>query len=53
MWQANVFTIFPEAFPGTLGVSLIGDALAQKKWDLNLIDLKKYRFKRKFQETAI
>lgn len=45
MWQANVFTIFPEAFPGTLGVSLIGDALAQKKWDLNLIDLKKYPVK--------
>ena len=45
MWQANVFTIFPEAFPGTLGVSLIGDALAQKKWNLNLIDLKKYPVK--------
>lgn len=45
MWQANVFTIFPEAFPGTLGVSLIGDALAKKKWDLNLIDLKKYPVK--------
>lgn len=45
MWQANVFTIFPEAFPGTLGVSLIGDALVQKKWDLNLIDLKKYPVK--------
>ncbi len=45
MWQANVFTIFPEAFPGTLGVSLIGDALTQKKWDLNLIDLKKYPVK--------
>ena len=45
MWQANVFTIFPEAFPGTLGVSLIGDALTQRKWDLNLIDLKKYPVK--------
>ncbi len=45
MWQANVFTIFPEAFPGSLGVSLIGDALAQKKWALNLIDLKKYPVK--------
>ncbi len=44
-WQANVFTIFPEAFPGNLGVSLIGEALEQKKWDLNLIDLKKYPVK--------
>lgn len=44
-WQANVFTIFPEAFPGNLGVSLIGEALSQKKWELNLVDLKKYPVK--------
>lgn len=42
MWQANVFTIFPDAFPGNLGVSVIGKALRQKKWHLNLIDLKKF-----------
>ncbi|MDR2107679.1 MAG: tRNA (guanosine(37)-N1)-methyltransferase TrmD [Holosporaceae bacterium] len=45
MWQANVFTIFPDAFPGTLGVSVIGKALEQKKWNLNLIDLKKFPVK--------
>jgi len=45
MWQANVFTIFPEAFPGNLGVSLIGKALEQKKWALNLIDLKQFPVK--------
>jgi tRNA (guanine37-N1)-methyltransferase len=42
MWQANVFTIFPNAFPGNLGVSIIGKALAQDKWNLNLIDLKQF-----------
>jgi len=34
--------MFPEAFPGTLGVSLIGRALSQKKWQLNLVDLKQF-----------
>lgn len=42
MWIANVFTIFPEAFPGALGVSLAGKALHQQKWQLNLIDLKSF-----------
>ncbi|MDR1334910.1 MAG: tRNA (guanosine(37)-N1)-methyltransferase TrmD [Holosporaceae bacterium] len=41
-WQANIFTIFPEAFPGNLGVSLCGKALRQGSWFLNLVDLKKF-----------
>lgn len=45
MWQANVFTIFPEAFPGTLGVSVIGKALKRGDWNLNIIDLKKFPVK--------
>ncbi|MDR1333958.1 MAG: tRNA (guanosine(37)-N1)-methyltransferase TrmD [Holosporaceae bacterium] len=45
MWQANVFTIFPNAFPGNLGVSLVGKALELKKWRLNLVDLKKFPVK--------
>ncbi|MDR1375564.1 MAG: tRNA (guanosine(37)-N1)-methyltransferase TrmD [Holosporaceae bacterium] len=45
MWQANVFTIFPEAFPGNLGVSIVGKALSEQKWSLNLIDLKQFPVK--------
>lgn len=45
MWQADVFTIFPDAFPGSLGVSIIGKALAQGKWNLNLVDLKQFPVK--------
>lgn len=45
MWQANVFSIFPEAFPGNLGISLLGKALSQKKWNLNIIDLKNFSIK--------
>lgn len=44
-WQANIFTIFPEAFPGNLGVSVIGNALKKNKWKLNLIDLKNFPVK--------
>lgn len=45
MWQANVFTIFPEAFPGNLGVSLIGKALNRCLWKLKIIDLKNFPVK--------
>jgi tRNA (guanine37-N1)-methyltransferase len=37
----KVVTIFPQAFPSTLGIGLIGKAL-NKIWTLELIDLKKY-----------
>ncbi len=42
MWQANIFTSFPDAFPGSLGVSLIGKALKRNEWCLNIVDLKKF-----------
>lgn len=45
MWMANVFTIFPDAFPGNLGISIIGKALRSNKWNLNIIDLKKFPVK--------
>lgn len=45
MWQANIFTIFPDAFPGNLGVSVIGKALEKKIWNLNVIDLKRFPVK--------
>jgi tRNA (guanine37-N1)-methyltransferase len=34
-WQATVFTLFPEMFPGPLGLSLAGDALARSLWSLD------------------
>lgn len=42
MWQANILTSFPDAFPGTLGVSTIGKALNRNEWCLNIVDLKKF-----------
>ncbi|MGE0562930.1 MAG: tRNA (guanosine(37)-N1)-methyltransferase TrmD [Pseudolabrys sp.] len=40
MWRASVLTIFPEMFPGPLGASLAGKALAAKVWSLEAIDIR-------------
>ena len=40
MWRASVLTIFPEMFPGPLGVSLAGKALASNVWSLEAIDIR-------------
>lgn len=41
-WQATVITLMPEMYPGPLGHSLIGDALARELWKLNLIHLRDF-----------
>lgn len=38
----TVLTLFPEVFPGVLGVSLPGKALAQGLWTLKIINLREY-----------
>jgi tRNA (guanine37-N1)-methyltransferase len=40
MWRASVLTIFPEMFPGPLGISLAGKALAAGLWSLDTIDIR-------------
>src|SRR5437763_3247789 len=40
MWRATVLTIFPEMFPGPLGLSLAGKALAAGLWSLDAVDLR-------------
>ena len=41
-WEARIITLFPEAFPGTLGLSLTGKALDQGLWRLETIDLRTF-----------
>lgn len=41
-WTAKVITLFPEAFPGTLGLSLTGKALEQGLWALETVDLRAF-----------
>jgi len=41
MWRASVLTIFPEMFPGALGMSLAGKALAAgATWSLDVVDIR-------------
>src|SRR6516165_9119185 len=40
MWRATVLTIFPDMFPGPLGVSLAGQALQRGLWSLATIDIR-------------
>ncbi|WP_083445063.1 tRNA (guanosine(37)-N1)-methyltransferase TrmD [Pseudorhodobacter aquimaris] len=41
-WRAKVVTLFPEAFPGVLGLSLTGKALDMGLWALETIDLRPF-----------
>jgi tRNA (guanine37-N1)-methyltransferase len=40
MWTVTIFTLFPEMFPGPLGVSLAGEALARGIWALSVQDIR-------------
>ena len=39
-WAATVLTVQPEMFPGPLGVSLSGKALAEERWSLETVDIR-------------
>lgn len=41
-FRASVLTIFPEMFPGPLGVSLAGKALARGDWSLEAADIRSF-----------
>src|SRR5437763_15162821 len=39
-FRATVLTLFPEMFPGPLGVSLAGRALREDRWTLDVRDIR-------------
>lgn len=41
-WSATALTLFPEMFPGPLGASLAGKALAGGIWSLKTVDIRDY-----------
>lgn len=41
-WLAQVVTLYPEMFPGPLGVSLAGRALAEGRWRLETLQLRDF-----------
>ena len=42
MWRASIFTLFPEMFPGPLGISLAGEALAAGVWALETKNIREH-----------
>lgn len=42
VWEAQIITLFPQAFPGVLGESLTGKALRERLWQLNTINLRDF-----------
>jgi tRNA (guanine37-N1)-methyltransferase len=41
-WAATVLTLQPDMFPGPLGISLCGKALAEKAWSLETHDIRQH-----------
>ncbi|HEV2561345.1 MAG TPA: tRNA (guanosine(37)-N1)-methyltransferase TrmD [Rhizomicrobium sp.] len=41
-WRATVLTLFPEMFPGPLGISLLGRALEKNLWSLETRDIREH-----------
>lgn len=41
-WRATILTLFPEMFPGPLGLSLAGDALARDVWQCEARNIREF-----------
>ena len=41
-WRATVLTLFPEMFPGPLGISLLGKAQQKQIWSLDVRDIREH-----------
>ena len=46
MFAATILTLYPEMFPGPLGVSLAGKALAEGKWSLEAVNIRDFAIDR-------
>jgi len=42
MWTAKVFTLYPELFPGPLGIGLYKKAIEKKLWSLKVVNIRDY-----------
>ena len=40
MWQAQVFTLYPEVFPGPLSKGLYGKAISNNLWKLKVVNIR-------------
>ncbi len=44
MLKFNIFTLFPEIYPGPFGYSIMRDAISKGIFELNVIDIKNYGY---------
>jgi tRNA (guanine37-N1)-methyltransferase len=42
MWKVQIFTLYPETFPGPLNKGLFGKALSNKIWNLEVVNIRDY-----------
>ena len=42
MWTARIFTLYPELFPGPLGIGLYRKAFEKKLWSLEVVNIRDY-----------
>lgn len=42
MWKVKILTLFPELYPGALGVSVVGNALKAGLWSLEAVNIRDY-----------
>jgi len=42
IWRATVLTVFPEMFPGPLGLSLAGRGLERGLWAMDVLDIRDF-----------
>ncbi len=40
MWQAQVFTLYPEVFPGPLSKGMYGKAMSKDLWNLKIVNIR-------------
>ena len=45
-WRASILTLFPDAFPGVLGASIIGGAEKSGIWRLETVDIRDFSVNR-------
>ncbi|TPG13780.1 tRNA (guanosine(37)-N1)-methyltransferase TrmD [Sphingomonas koreensis] len=41
-WRATVLTLYPDMFPGPLGHSLAGRAMAEQRWSLDTVQIRDF-----------
>ena len=44
MFSANIFTLYPEIFPGALGYGIYQRAFEKKIWELNVKNIRDYAY---------